>query len=323
MQGTVCYTLQRAMVMYCFSFNCLFSMHSVSVIRDQESWLISNIITSRHLFMTVKKKSKFLPSPFLVNRAAPISVPLAFGPQSCASAVNPIVGGWPSGSTVCFAPMLFPEVLNAKQGNSMYHFSSLWYDSTGYRTPTYRVQSEHSTTWLRTRSWQWLGYIFSQEFNWNDLFPKVNASNCISYFSCARVIDRDYCVMPKEITFWTGRIWGTKWIRRGTWTDISLFRLVSSQAHLHLSATLIAYLPAGLFTLYFTALIMYVHVMCRLLLKVQWLPCVKDYDLFLFKVSFLPGIQGKTNALCIGKVIMLKYVSFLKAHDFLLCCSYQ
>ena len=34
--------------------------------------------------------------------------------------------GWPSGITLCFAPMLFPEVLNAKQGNSMYHFSSLW-----------------------------------------------------------------------------------------------------------------------------------------------------------------------------------------------------
>ena len=30
------------------------------------------------------------------------------------------VGGWPSVSTVCFTPMLFPEVLNAKQGNGMY-----------------------------------------------------------------------------------------------------------------------------------------------------------------------------------------------------------
>ena len=30
--------------------------------------------------------------------------------------------------------MLFSKVLDAKQGNSMYHFSSLWYDSTGYRT---------------------------------------------------------------------------------------------------------------------------------------------------------------------------------------------
>ena len=64
-------------------------------------------------------KSKFLPSPFLVNRAAPISVSLPFGPHSCASAVNVTVGGWPSGSTVCFTPMLFPEVLNAKQGNNI------------------------------------------------------------------------------------------------------------------------------------------------------------------------------------------------------------
>ena len=63
--------------------------------------------------------------------------------------MNATVGGWPSGSTVCFTPMLFPEVLNAKQGNSICHFSSLWFDSTGYRTPTYRVQSDHSTTGYR------------------------------------------------------------------------------------------------------------------------------------------------------------------------------
>ena len=70
-----------------------------------------------------QKKSKFLPSPFLVNRVAPISVLLAFGPHSCASTVNATAGGWPSGSTVCFPLMLFPEMLNAKQGNSMYHIS--------------------------------------------------------------------------------------------------------------------------------------------------------------------------------------------------------
>ena len=53
--------------------------------------------------------------------------------------------GWPSGSTMCFTPMLFPKALNAKQGNGMYHFLSLWYDSTGYQTLTYQVQSKHST----------------------------------------------------------------------------------------------------------------------------------------------------------------------------------
>ena len=37
-------------------------------------------------------KSKFLPSLFLVNRAAPISVSLAFGPHSYASTVNATVG---------------------------------------------------------------------------------------------------------------------------------------------------------------------------------------------------------------------------------------
>ena len=66
-----------------------------------------------------------------VQRIPPISVSLAFGPHSCASTVNATVEGWPSGSTVCFTPMLFPEVLNAKQGNSMRHIffkSSVWLD---------------------------------------------------------------------------------------------------------------------------------------------------------------------------------------------------
>ena len=57
-----------------------------------------------------------------MNRAAPISVSSAFGPHSCARAVNATVGGWPSGNNVCLTPMPFPEVLNAKQGNSKYHF---------------------------------------------------------------------------------------------------------------------------------------------------------------------------------------------------------
>ena len=56
---------------------------------------------------------------FLANRAAPISVSLAFGPHIFASTVNATVGGWTSGSTVCFTSMLFPEVLNTGQGNSM------------------------------------------------------------------------------------------------------------------------------------------------------------------------------------------------------------
>ena len=70
---------------------------------------------------------KVLPSPFSMNRAAPISISLAFGPHSSANRVNSTVGGWPSRSTLCFTPMLFPKVLNAKQGDSMYHifFKSL------------------------------------------------------------------------------------------------------------------------------------------------------------------------------------------------------
>ena len=50
------------------------------------------------------------------------------------------------GSTVCLTPMLFPKVLNAKQGNGMYRSSSLWYGSTEYKTSTYRIKSEHSIT---------------------------------------------------------------------------------------------------------------------------------------------------------------------------------
>ena len=52
----------------------------------------------------------------LANRASPLSVSLAFGPHSCASTVNTTVRGWPSGRTACSTPVLFPEVLNAKQG---------------------------------------------------------------------------------------------------------------------------------------------------------------------------------------------------------------
>ena len=79
-----------------------------------------------YIFVQVSNsKSTFLTSPFFMKRAAPISVSLSFGPHSCVSTVNAAVGGWPSGSTVRFTPMLFPEVMNAKQRNRMYHFSSL------------------------------------------------------------------------------------------------------------------------------------------------------------------------------------------------------
>ena len=82
-----------------------------------------------------------------MNRAAPISVSLAFGPHSCATTVNATVGGWPSGSTVCLTRIVFAEKMNAKQGNSMYHFSSLLYDSTGYWTPTYCMQKRAFYHW--------------------------------------------------------------------------------------------------------------------------------------------------------------------------------
>ena len=96
-------------------------------------------------------KSKLLPSLFLVNGAAPISILLASGPCSCTDTVSYSWGispSYQSGST----PMLFTEVLNAKPENSMHYYSSLWHDSIGYRTPTYRAQGKHSTTGSRTRS---------------------------------------------------------------------------------------------------------------------------------------------------------------------------
>ena len=68
----------------------------------------------------IEKKAKFLRSQILVIRAALVSVSLTFGSHSCT--VNATVGDWPSGSTVCFTPMLFFKVLNAKLGNSMCHF---------------------------------------------------------------------------------------------------------------------------------------------------------------------------------------------------------
>ena len=72
--------------------------------------------THTHTYICINKsKSTFLPSPFLVNRVAPFSVSLAFGPHSCASTVNATVGGWP------------------------------------YRTPTYSVPRENTSTGPRTR----------------------------------------------------------------------------------------------------------------------------------------------------------------------------
>ena len=103
----------------------------------------SYFTTSKVWQYQVKAKSLLL--PFLVNRATLASVSLAFGPHSYSSTVSARVWGWPSGSVACFTPMPFPEVLNAEQGNSMYHFSIRWFASTGYRTPIYRVHSEHST----------------------------------------------------------------------------------------------------------------------------------------------------------------------------------
>ena len=75
------------------------------------------LISSQHFIFGFTREVKVYPLPCLVNMTAPISVSLAFGPHSCASTANATVGGWPSGSTVCFSPMHFPKVLNAKQGN--------------------------------------------------------------------------------------------------------------------------------------------------------------------------------------------------------------
>ena len=94
---------------------------------------------AKHCTVYEHTKSKFHPSQFFgsANRAAPISFSLAIGQHTAQGMLR--FGGWPSGSTVCFTPMLFPKVLNAKRGKSMYHiFSSLWYDSTGNRAPTYK-----------------------------------------------------------------------------------------------------------------------------------------------------------------------------------------
>ena len=53
-------------------------------------------------------------------------VSLAFGPHICASTVKASVASWLSGITMRFTHMLFPKVLNAKQGNSMYR---IWFKS--------------------------------------------------------------------------------------------------------------------------------------------------------------------------------------------------
>ena len=86
-------------------------------------------------------KVKVHPSPFLVNRAASISVSLAFGPHSCVSTMNATVGDWPSGSTVLLTPMLFPNMVNARQGNSIHHFQVFDLTRPGIepRPPAYKA----------------------------------------------------------------------------------------------------------------------------------------------------------------------------------------
>ena len=86
------------------------------------------------LLLVLTRRLKQFSYPFFANRVMLVAVSSACGTHSCPSTATSIIGGWPSGSTVCFTPMLIPEVLNGKQGNSMYHiFSSLWYESTGCR----------------------------------------------------------------------------------------------------------------------------------------------------------------------------------------------
>ena len=73
------------------------------------------MILTIHKSKLSKSKSMLLPSPFLGNRVAPISISFAFGLHSDASTVNATVrAGYLVGSPVCFTPMLFPEVQNAK-----------------------------------------------------------------------------------------------------------------------------------------------------------------------------------------------------------------
>ena len=78
------------------------------------------VVRNNALLLQEEKVKVKAPSlTILVNWVAPIAVSLAFGPHSYVSTVNATVGGWPSFSNVSFTPMLFPEVLNAKQGNGM------------------------------------------------------------------------------------------------------------------------------------------------------------------------------------------------------------
>ena len=109
------------------------------------------VLVNRDFMILPKKfniKSKLLPSPFLVNKVAPISVSLAFGPHNCVSTMHATVGGWPSGGTVWFTPMLFPNVLNSKQGNSMGNFSVFRTTQLGIKPrPTAYKAGTGSQTW--------------------------------------------------------------------------------------------------------------------------------------------------------------------------------
>ena len=83
------------------------------LLKEQAISTRNEIVGSSHYASKIHSQSSF-PHHFLVNRAAPISVSLAFAPHSYASTVNAAIGSWSSSSTVKFTPMLFPKVLNAK-----------------------------------------------------------------------------------------------------------------------------------------------------------------------------------------------------------------
>ena len=96
----------------------------IKVIPDDALFLLSVFgrKTNQHeiakLNVKLSKEFKVLPSPFLVNRAIPISVSLAF---RCKHSER-YSWGWPSGSTMYFTQMLLPILLIVKQGIRICHF---------------------------------------------------------------------------------------------------------------------------------------------------------------------------------------------------------
>ena len=139
----------------------LISMSTLTIQERKKVWQLN-------FYSMEFKKSQTLLSQYLVNKVATLSNFFAFQSSIVANTANATVKSWQSGHTVHFIPMLFLTVLNAKQGSSVYHFSSHWYDSTGASNPSLLHSKQAFYHWV----------VNSKDYGWyNTPTIKITQNN--------------------------------------------------------------------------------------------------------------------------------------------------